>query len=506
LNSPRLDRLLRFFRATDAAPSVPPLRVERGAFRSLARAFAASAAALLALKTTIGDVTSVSSGSMSPTILGEDVGADAIVLDRTAYWFAEPKRWEPIFFRYVNNRRTTFLKRIVGLPGERISIYDGDVWIVDPDCDLPTYDAIAAGFARRAERSDASTRAAFALRPVLPESAVGAFGADAFDRYFAVDPERRAAFVALPTGGMRCVVDDGPPAEARLKEFVVDRPPGALEDVRVRIGGADGAEPVSDVGVEIDVALEDGAEAFVRLVCPRGGGAYRAALRSGDGAVELLLEGAADGAVRRATLERSKAPFARLRLERQDGGVAAFVDGRRLLEGRCPNPPNLPEPEREAPSSEPASDGARVAFGVARGRAAFRAPRVDRDVHYSATDQSRFLVPTGSYLCLGDRPGDSADARRWRAVVVEDLVSGVVYEGDMDGVRPETGRSFGRNPIRTEDGRDVFVDRLDREFALPEARRWRVLGTYRTPYVRREDVVGRASLIVWPLHRAGPPR
>ena len=48
-------------------------------------------------------------------------------VDRTAFWWRSPRRWEPIVFRDPGSGQLT-IKRVVGLPGEKISIRTGDVY------------------------------------------------------------------------------------------------------------------------------------------------------------------------------------------------------------------------------------------------------------------------------------------------------------------------------------------------------------------------------------------
>ena len=48
------------------------------------------------------------------------------------YEFANPKRWDVIVFKYPGNATMNYIKRLVGLPGETISIHNGDLWIHQP--------------------------------------------------------------------------------------------------------------------------------------------------------------------------------------------------------------------------------------------------------------------------------------------------------------------------------------------------------------------------------------
>lgn len=53
---------------------------------------------------------------------------DRVLVDRTAFQFREPKRWETVVFHSPDDAQLT-VKRVVGLPGEAIELRDGDVWI-----------------------------------------------------------------------------------------------------------------------------------------------------------------------------------------------------------------------------------------------------------------------------------------------------------------------------------------------------------------------------------------
>jgi signal peptidase I len=63
--------------------------------------------------------------SMSPTLSD----GERIVVDRTAYWFRPPVRWDMVAIRCPHDRLSFCVKRIAGLPGERLRIHDGRVLI-----------------------------------------------------------------------------------------------------------------------------------------------------------------------------------------------------------------------------------------------------------------------------------------------------------------------------------------------------------------------------------------
>ncbi len=69
----------------------------------------------------------IPSESMEPTIM---VG-NKIIGNRLAYLTEEPKRYDVIIFKYPDDPKILFIKRVIGLPGDKIEIRDGDVYVND---------------------------------------------------------------------------------------------------------------------------------------------------------------------------------------------------------------------------------------------------------------------------------------------------------------------------------------------------------------------------------------
>ncbi|MBI2409480.1 signal peptidase I [Candidatus Kaiserbacteria bacterium] len=67
--------------------------------------------------------------SMHPTF----ENLDYLVVDEFLYRFKAPARGEVVVFRYPANPSIFYIKRIVGLPGETISIDRGTITITKPD-------------------------------------------------------------------------------------------------------------------------------------------------------------------------------------------------------------------------------------------------------------------------------------------------------------------------------------------------------------------------------------
>ena len=58
-----------------------------------------------------------------------DVRGDRLLVDRTAFIFHQPQRWDVVVFRSPTDPNQLFVKRIVGLPGETVSLRDNNIWI-----------------------------------------------------------------------------------------------------------------------------------------------------------------------------------------------------------------------------------------------------------------------------------------------------------------------------------------------------------------------------------------
>src|SRR3989338_11076480 len=54
-----------------------------------------------------------------------------LVIDELTYQFREPERGEVVVFRYPNNTKEFFIKRIIGLPGETVTVKNGQISIKD---------------------------------------------------------------------------------------------------------------------------------------------------------------------------------------------------------------------------------------------------------------------------------------------------------------------------------------------------------------------------------------
>lgn len=67
--------------------------------------------------------------SMSPTLSA----GDQLLTDRLSYRFKTPERFDIIVFPYRHNRNELVVKRVIGMPGEKIEIIEGSVFINDKE-------------------------------------------------------------------------------------------------------------------------------------------------------------------------------------------------------------------------------------------------------------------------------------------------------------------------------------------------------------------------------------
>lgn len=67
----------------------------------------------------------VKGASMEPNFFDHEY----LIIDEISYRFNDPKRGDIIVFRYPRNPQEYFIKRIIGLPGEKIQIKGSDVYM-----------------------------------------------------------------------------------------------------------------------------------------------------------------------------------------------------------------------------------------------------------------------------------------------------------------------------------------------------------------------------------------
>jgi signal peptidase I len=338
------------------------------------------------------------------------VNGDRVMVDKLIYQFRRPRRWEVAVFRCAADQYKAYVKRILGLPGEEITIVDGEVYA-------------NAELLRKALAEVRETQIpVFDLAFVPP----GGWGS----RWYVYPPDRDArlppgdAPPPAPADGIvlqnnRLVLDAAasPQAEVRLEYRHVDldgRDP-AGEPVRSATGYDGGNRSTSNVYPVHDFSVR----CELDVVEAKPGATL--ALRLFDGADAVAAEvSVGPRAAGRASLSHDK-----------QGGLAAargvglepghtytvefaFVDRRVsfAVDRRVVVPPvDLPAEKKRGEVRRPLQLGARGCRVVVTRLQLFR------DIHYTQAGRHGTRVPArlgaDEYFMLGDNSGNSQDSREW---------------------------------------------------------------------------------------------
>lgn len=95
----------------------------------------------------IGERVKIHGASME-TILKD---GDSVIIDKVSYRFTDPERYDIIIFPSKELQNEILIKRIIALPGEKIQIKNGHVYIDDKLLDSDTYSRELTNFAGSAD-------------------------------------------------------------------------------------------------------------------------------------------------------------------------------------------------------------------------------------------------------------------------------------------------------------------------------------------------------------------
>jgi signal peptidase I len=107
------------------APLTAEERARRAAWRENIESLVWAVILALFIRTFIMAPFKIPSGSMRPTL----VEGDRILVNKFLYRFREPKTGEIIVFRYPDNTRRPFIKRLVAQGGDSVEIRDGRILV-----------------------------------------------------------------------------------------------------------------------------------------------------------------------------------------------------------------------------------------------------------------------------------------------------------------------------------------------------------------------------------------
>jgi signal peptidase I len=321
---------------------------------------------------------------------------DRLLVNKTFYEWRKPRRWEMAVFLSPVDESKTFVKRVVGLPGESVQIRDGDVYI-DHEIARKTLAELKAVRIPVFDNNFQPAERGWTVRwltqpdrgpaphegPRLRLEAEGirdAYQWLVYRHTFATTDKARPIFDEYAYNG-----SDPARTPEPVHDFMIDC------DLEVRSGDGWLALGLNDGGSEVVVefpvgALKDGTHLSEWPV----GGA------SGE---QTVYRTAPTFGLRTGTTYHVEFVFA-------DRRASLVVDGRSLFA-----PVDRPSLPRRAEVVKPGRIGARGVEVVVQNF------RLFRDVHYTAMGRHATAAPVrlgaGQYFVLGDNSPDSDDSRFW---------------------------------------------------------------------------------------------
>jgi signal peptidase I len=433
---------------TIAAPRGKKPRPKMGPIRVNLEAFGVAILAAVLLKWFCIEAFQIPTSSMQPTLMGSvEAGVyDRILVDKFLPLIREPKRWDITVFNYPLQKNQNYVKRIVGMPNDRLTIAGGNVYQVrDGEGGTRTFEvlrkpddlqeAMWKNVHPARMRVRAETRA---IGSALGASPNGAFTED---ENGLVATLANTALVYLrdeTDGGMIDRVWDGyPEAVARAIRGEPPRlhqPQEIVPDVRVA-ARLTPEQPLEELVVEVDVQrpAPHGRLTFA-LVVANGKG--QLVVRK-DTKVEAQSEPFDFALPAGAATEVAFAHVDDQLLAWRDGELVAppFDSSKWAVRDGCVLPLRGAgaDVRLETPVNQKVQPQLR-----AKGKGKLRIDdlRIDRDQHYTrSTAPELIAVPDGHYYMLGDNTLQSVDSRGWTAITVGVDANDNVVPPDTPGAR-----------------------------------------------------------------------
>ncbi len=516
----------------------PPLM---GPIRTNLEAFGVAILAAVLLKWFCIEAYQIPTSSMQPTLMGDNAAGvyDRILVDKLLQTFREPKRWDITVFGYPLQKNQNYVKRMVGMPGDRLRIAGGNVYqVVDGEAGKRTFtvlrkpDDLQEGMwknvfpARMQRRADTK-----ALTDIFASSPASA-GSES-DGVFTLtlgSGATRFYFRDIADGGMLDRVWDGYP-EAVARAIRDKNPPDQPQEIvpDVRITATVTAEQVPDeLAFEIDVTRPD----FPKLT-------YALVVKGGKGKLVVREKDAVVGESAEFACEIPAGSATELAFAHVDDQLIAWRAGQELLRFDSSNwaaRDGCVLPFDHATGKLNLQSGRSVTpqiVGRGKGKLTIADLRIDRDQHYTQSGAPDVIeVPEGHYYMLGGNTLQSIDSRGWTAITVGVDAEDRVVPPETPGARVVRGNKRAM-PLQNPPDRDetpipiasenaiVMIDeygeilRLKGTAAADWGKRvafaqdgagngrgeWVAPETTNAPgisFVPRQDIRGRAVLVFYP--------
>ena len=508
--------------------------VAMGPVRANLEAFGVAILAAVLLKWFCLEAYQIPTSSMQPTLMGSSEAAvyDRILVNKLVPTYREPERWDITVFQYPLQKNQNYVKRLVGMPGDRLHIAGGNVYLVEDHDGVRNYRILRKPDdlqeemwkniypARREVRGDAKA---------LGKSWVGrGFEEDETGFFAEIDSSLlRLYFRDEDDGGFVDRVWDGYPTAVAKKireNTPSERPQEIVPDARIA-ATVTPAAALDEIALEIDVSRPGRDKWTYALVVAKGKG--RLQVRAKD--TQVLDESAEFDCPVDAGVAT------RLAFAHVDDQLIVWRDDRELLRHETAEWACREGCELGASSAKPGHAVVPQIVLKGRGKVRLDDVRLDRDQHYTRSEADEVVeVPEGHYYMMGDNTLQSIDSRGWTAISIG-VLDGKVVPPDTPGARVVRGNkrpmSLQRAPDRDEtpiaipsenaivmidefgeilrlegqpgvnwgpqeDGRSVVSFRNpdgQGEWVAPEVR-----NASGVSFVRRQDIQGRALMVFYP--------
>jgi len=424
----------------------------------------------LMLKFFLIEAYKIPTGSMQPTIIGnEERGIfDRVLVNKFIYLLSDPERWDVIVFKYPLDQSKNYIKRLVGLPGEKVTIQGGDIYI-DDRIERKPEEAINAVLKK--------------IYPVKNEE-------NAFSGFFSVEGD-------LKIPDEEHLIFQGP-CIARTKRPIKSNyfdgydPDYQIPEPRIHV---EESHRVGDLRIAFEVRLHESTGGIRAVITERGKRHtyfLRGEARTGASYMETSAGGAgkvwSDPDVVLKTGKAHKVAFSHI-----DDRLSIRLDGTEVA---------WYEYDDEVWSSSTSRDNG-IEFASVGCGADFEGLAVYRDIYYlsgrNGSIPVSYHVPPSHYFAMGDNTQNSADSRLWRSSEYT-LADGRVIEGSSDQIHQQ-GYYANSDPDRGDRDGFLFTDIYGDQVFLPRSE-------LKDPYPRQMDknfipkklMMGKAMVVFWPIY------
>jgi signal peptidase I len=451
---------------------------------------------------------------------------DRILVNKYLYSFTDPKRWDVVVFKFPGDAKVNYIKRLVGLPGEKLRIYHGDVYLAkanateDKDYEIArkppnkilamrqlvhdtNYDPAeldAAGWPLRWHSSPESGPDAWKVEKTTSGKNVrqkysveSAAGADSWLRYENLVPtyevwqdvaraeaggDKQPKYSDADRARWRRLITDANPYDGRL-----DSASSGFADSLKIVPTREGLHWVGDLMLEADVAIES-ANGELLLDLVEAGHHFTCRVDLATGEAKLSAENAPDFAPKAKTALSGTGKH-RVGFSNFDDQLLLWVDGKVVdFEGGAAYDPNRvfgnPQSIRPQTSAKDLGDFAPAGIGARGAKLSVNHLQVWRDIYYIADDWQR--MPGGEPVT--DFPHRPFDQR------LENLPTDPSM-WDRFGERQQANFALNQDQL--------FV-MGDNSAESSDARLWvnSIRGKPGGPYLDRRLLIGKALCVYWP--------